>query len=194
MKNFKKIVLGAAVAAFSLASAQTVEKPSMKNMFKLGINAGYSLPDDTHGFALGADLSYQNLVTPGFGLGIATGYTHYFGSDNTVNGYTFNNNDHGLVPVAALLRYYPQNTGFYLGADLGYGFITGEDRVASNYTVNRPDGGFYLKPEVGYHNDDWNFALQYQKVFTGDEGNIGDQKFSMGALGLALSYNIPLGK
>ena len=31
---------------------------------------------------------------------------------------------------------------------------------------------FYLKPEIGYHNQDWNFAVQYTKVFTGDKGNL----------------------
>jgi hypothetical protein len=34
-------------------------------------------------------------------LGIATGYTHYFGKDN--NGYK--NNDVGVVPVAALSEF-----------------------------------------------------------------------------------------
>ena len=75
-----------------------------------------------------------------------------------------------------------------------FGFIVGDDAVASNAAVARPDGGFYIKPEIGYHNKDWNFALQYQKVFTGDEGEIGTQKYNAGSLGLGVSYNIPLGK
>ncbi|MTE25260.1 hypothetical protein GJQ66_13825, partial [Microbacterium sp. ZXX196] len=75
------------------------------------------------------------------------------------------NNDFGVVPVAALVRVYPQKTGFYGGADLGYGFIVGNDKVASNYTTAMPDGGFYLRPEIGYHNRDWNFFIQYTKVF-----------------------------
>jgi hypothetical protein len=117
-------------------------------------------------------------------LGIATGYSHFFGKDN--NG--INNNDFGVVPVAALIRVYPKQTGFYLGTDLGYGFIVGDKNVASNSTVERPDGGFYIKPEIGYHNRDWNFA------FTGSTGEIGSQKYSAGALGLGVGYNIPLGK
>ena len=162
----------------------------MTNMLKIGANAGVALPAENASAAAGVDVAYQNLATSGLGLGIATGYTHYFGKEN--NG--LNNNDFGVVPVAALIRVYPKQTGFYLGTDLGYGFITGDKQVASNSAVERPDGGFYIKPEIGYHNKDWNFALQYQKVFTGDKGEIGGQKYSAGALGAGVSYNIPLGK
>jgi len=104
------------------------------------------------------------------------------------------NNDFGVIPVAALVRYYPQKTGFYLGTDIGYGIITGNGKVASNSLVDRPDGGFYIKPEVGYHNRDWNFSVQYQKVFTGSNGQIGDQKFNAGNIGVGIGYNLPLGK
>lgn len=130
------------------------------------------------------------MVTPGFGLGIATGYTHYFAREN--NGLS--NNDFGVVPLAGLIRIYPKKTGLYFGTDLGYGFITGDAKVASNSAVARPDGGLYIKPEIGYHNNDWNIALQYQKVFTGTDGEIGNQKYNAGSLGLGVSYNIPLGK
>ena len=65
--------------------------------------------------------------------------------------------------------------------------------VAYN-NVDRPDGGFYIKPEIGYHNRDWNFFVQYNKTFTGDKGEIGDQKYNAGAIGVGFGYNIPLGK
>lgn len=193
MKTLKKIVLGLGVVTAGLVSAQEVaayDQPSMKNMFKIGVNVGMAVPAENASAAVGVDVAYQNLVTPGFGLGLATGYTNYFGKEN--NG--LDNNSFGVVPVAALIRVYPKETGFYIGTDLGYGFITGDDKVASNSTVSRPDGGFYIKPEIGYHNNDWNFALQYQKVFTGSEGEIGSQKYNAGSLGLGLSYNIPLGR
>ena len=200
MNKIKTTFLGLGIMTAGLVSAQQdVEKydnPYMKNMIKIGANAGVALPSENASAAVGLDVAYQNLVTPGFGLGIATGYTHYFGKDNTVSGVTLNNNDFGVVPVAALVRFYPKDTGFYTGIDLGYGFIVGDEKVASNTGVNtqRPDGGFYIKPEIGYHNNDWNFAIQYQKVFTGTEGQIADQKYNAGALGLGVSYNIPLGK
>ncbi len=188
MKVIKQALLAAGILTAGLASAQSA---SMRNMLKIGANAGVSVPTENASAAAGIDVAYQNLVTPGFGLGIATGYTHYFAKDNNGN----KNNDFGVVPVAALVRIYPKQSGFYLGADLGYGFITGDEKVAENHqSVDRPDGGFYLKPEIGYHNRDWNFAIQYQKVFTGDDGKIGDQKYNAGSLGVGVSYNIPLGK
>lgn len=200
MKTIKKTILGLGILATGIVSAQDTEAAkfdniSMRNMIKIGANVGLAVPSENASAAVGLDVAYQHLVTPGFGLGVATGYTHFFGKENTVNGVKYDNNDFGVVPVAALIRVYPKDTGFYFGGDLGYGFIVGDDKVASNVgSPNRPDGGFYIKPEIGYHNNDWNFALQYQKVFTGNEGEMSGQNYNAGALGVGVSYNIPLGK
>lgn len=193
MNSIKKSILALGLVTAGLVSAQSAD---MRNMIKIGGNVGLAVPAENASAAAGVDIAYQNLATPGFGIGLATGYTHFFGKENTVNGVTIDNNDFGVVPVAALIRVYPKQTGFYLGTDVGYGFITGDKNVSSStgVMVERPDGGLYIKPEIGYHNRDWNFALQYQKVFTGDKGEIGDQKYNAGALGLGVSYNIPLGK
>ncbi len=191
MNSLKKSVLAIGMMTAGLVSAQSAE---MNNMIKVGANVGFAIPAENASMNVGLDVAYQNLVTPGFGLGIATGYSHFFGRENTVNGVKINNNDFGVVPVAALIRIYPKQTGFYLGTDIGYGFIVGNDKVASNAVTDRPDGGFYIKPEVGYHNRNWNFAVQYQKTFTGTKGEIASQKYNAGALGLGVSYNIPLGK
>ena len=118
------------------------------------------------------------------------GYNHFFGKDND----GIENNDFGVVPVAGLIRVYPKQTGFYFGTDLGYAFITGDENVAANAPVARPDGGFYLKPELGWHNRHWNVALQYTKVFTGSKGDLPGQDFNAASLGLGVSYNIPLGE
>ncbi|MBF6610277.1 MAG: hypothetical protein ITF99_03925 [Chryseobacterium sp.] len=191
MKTIKKTVIGLSIISAGVLSAQSAD---MRNMIKVGANVGMAVPQENTSAAVGMDVAYQHLGVPGFGLGIATGYTHYFGRENTVNGITVNNNDFGVVPVAALIRVYPKQTGFYFGTDLGYGFIVGDNQVASNIgSPNRPDGGFYLKPEIGYHNKDWNFAVHYQKVFTGSTGEIGSQKYNAGSLGLGVAYNIPLG-
>lgn len=188
----KKSILALGLMSAGLMSAQSMD---MKNMIKIGANVGLAVPAENASANVGLDLSYQNLITPGFGLGIATGYSHFFGRENTVNNVNIDNNDFGVVPVAALIRIYPKQTGFYFGTDLGYGFIVGDDKVASNVaSPDRPDGGFYIKPEIGYHNRDWNVALQYQKTFTGDKGEIGTQKYNAGALGIGVGYNIPLGK
>lgn len=188
MKLMKKSILVLGLLTVGLMSAQSAD---MRNMLKVGINGGLAVPSENAGGNVGLDLSYQNLITPGFGLGVAAGYSHFFGRENGL----IDNNDFGVIPVAALIRIYPKQTGFYLGTDLGYGFIVGDDQVASNVaSVNRPDGGFYIKPEIGYHNKDWNFAVQYQKTFTANKGEIGSQQYNAGAIGVGVGYNIPLGK
>lgn len=186
----KKISIMLAFAAIGFATTAHAQSADMKNMLKVGISGGAAVPSENFSGAFGADVSYQYMVQPGFGLGLATGYTHYFAKENK----DYKNNAAGLVPVAAMLRVYPKQTGFYFGTDLGYGFITGEDKVASNVgSVARPTGGFYVKPEIGFHNKDWNFSIQYQKVFTGDEGKMLNQNYNMGSIGAGVSYNIPLG-
>jgi hypothetical protein len=183
----RNLTLGLGLLTASLTNAQDAD---MKNMLKFGGNAGIAVPSTNSSANLGVDLAYQHLVVPGFGLGIATGYNHFFGKEKD----GLQNNDFGVVPVAALLRVYPQETGFYFGTDVGYGFITGDKKVASNAAVERPDGGLYLKPEIGWHNRHWNVALQYNKLFTGDKGTIGSQKHNISSIGLGVSYNLPLGE
>lgn len=193
MKMIKQAALVAGIFAAGLVSAQSAD---MNNMLKVGVNGGVSTGGNTSA-NVGFDLSYQNIVTPGFGLGIATGYNQFFGKTKSFSAGDVKYNDFGVIPVAALLRYYPARTGFYGGADLGYGFIVGKNNVAkdgSPYNAEMPNGGFYLKPEIGYHNQNWNFFVHYTKVFTGDKGQIGDVKFNAGTIGAGVAYNIPLGK
>ena len=187
MKTIKRTILG--IILFS-AYTSNAQDTSYQNMIKVGLKGGASLPMENAAASVGVDLGYQHLVTPGFGVGIMTGYNQYFGREND----GIENNDFGVIPVAALLRFYPKQTGFYIGTDIGYGFITGNEDVASNSSVDRPDGGFYIKPEIGYHNRDWNFAIQYNKVFTGEEGQILAQDYNAGSLGIGVSYNLPLGQ
>jgi hypothetical protein len=193
MNKGKAILVGAAL----LFTTAAVHAQSMKNTIKIGALAGASVPSNNSAAAAGLDVAYQNLVTPHFGLGVATGYQHHFGKENDVNGTRLDNNSFGVVPVAALVRYYPKAEGIYIGTDLGYGVITGDEKVATNAAAVRPDGGFYLKPEVGYHNRNWNIFAHYSKVFTGDKGtiNVGNasQKYNTGIIGVGLAYNIGLG-
>ena len=195
MKTVKTIVVGMVM----LFSVSVMHGQSMKNMIKIGALAGASVPSGNSAAAVGLDLAYQNLITPHFGLGIATGYQHHFGNENEINGTTISNNSYGVVPVAALIRYYPRAEGIYIGTDVGYGAITGDKEVVTDgsYNAIRPNGGFYLKPEVGYHNRNWNVFAHYSRVFTGNEGEIAvgtaSQKYNTGVIGVGVAYNIALG-
>ena len=133
---------------------------------KVGIHAGIPMADskDVSSFALGVDAKYQFLDLKSFGLGLATGYTNYFAKENYDN--------HGVIPVAALLRYYPTRR-FFIGSDLGVGFVTGLDETKT---------GFYYRPEVGYHDNEWNIFLYYQGTHVND--------FNVGNLGIGANYNI----
>lgn len=75
----KKTILVLGVMTAGLVSAQSA---SMRNMIKVGGNVGVALPQENASMNVGLDVAYQNLVTPGFGLGIATGYSHFFGRNN----------------------------------------------------------------------------------------------------------------
>lgn len=185
--TLKKLILGLSLLSVGFVYAQHED---MTNMFKMGGNVGIALPSSNASMSAGVDFAYQHLITPGFGLGLTTGYKQYFGKEND----GLENNDFGVIPAAGMIRVYSKEAGFFFGSDIGYGFITGLEKVADNSDVERPDGGLYIKPEIGWHNWHWNISLQYTKLFTGSKGEIGSQKYDTGSLGLGITYNFPLGK
>lgn len=163
------------MGAFSLlvlsqAFAQnTTEAVTNKNSWlKAGISASAPVGSTSNysSFALGADLSGQVMATPNLGLGVASGYTHYFGKNGV--------QDFGVIPLGALIRYYPAAQGVFVGSDVGYSFLT---NAGSN-------GGFYIKPQLGYHNYDWNFYAFYNQVFVSSPGS------DVQNLGVTATYNI----
>lgn len=166
------------LVGMTLANAQVGEGT---NWLKVGVHAGIPVGDanDTSTFALGADVKYQFLNLNSFGIGVATGYTHYFGEDLEFQiGDTpviIEPGDTGVIPVAALFRYYPTHN-FFVGTDLGYAFVTGD--VADAVDTS---GGFYYRPEVGYHNDNWNIFAYYAGV-SGD--------YAPANAGIGINYNI----
>ncbi len=166
----KVILLVLAITSFSIANAQVGEGT---NWLKIGVHGGVPVGDvsDVSNFALGFDLKYQFLNAESFAVGISTGYTNYFGETEGLIEYS----DFGIIPLAGLFRYYPTEN-FFLGADLGYGFLTEGDET----------GGFYYRPEVGYHNDSWNIFAYYQGLSV--------DNFSPASVGVGVNYNIIQGK
>ncbi|MDG4945664.1 hypothetical protein NMK71_04490 [Weeksellaceae bacterium KMM 9713] len=169
----KLSVLFMLLIGFAFTNAQS----EGSNWLKVGIHAGIPVGDagDFSSFALGVDAKYQFLDLESFGIGVATGYTNYFGKEMDIAGYKVDMDDFGVVPVAALFRYYPTQN-FFVGADLGYGFLVGD---------NVDGGGFYYRPEVGYHNNDWNIFAYYAGV--SDNGSIANA-------GVGVNYNLIKGK
>lgn len=166
----KIILLVIAITSFSVANAQVGEGT---NWLKLGIHGGAPVGDasDVSSFVLGVDLKYQFLNAESFAIGASTGYTHYFGKEEGIIEFS----DSGLIPVAGLFRLYPTKN-FFLGTDLGYAF----------FTEGSETGGFYYRPEIGYHNDEWNIFGYYQGVSS--------DGISPSSVGVGINYNIIQGK
>jgi hypothetical protein len=161
----KLMTLVVAMSAITYGFAQ-LDATSKNSWLKLGLEASVPVGDisDASSFAGGIVLDAQWMATPHFGVGVSSGYTNFFGKDEV--------KDFGVIPLGALLRYYPKAEGFFAGADLGYGFLT---------NVDGKTGGFYFKPQLGYHNYSWNFYGFYNQVVLGDNyGNV--QNAGVGAI------------
>lgn len=163
----KKFILSILVLSTSFLMAQNSEITTKNSWIKLGATAGIPVGDihDASNFTAGLEVRGQYLVKPYLGLGIATGYNHYFGKDEV--------DDFGTIPLAATVRVYPSRKGVFLGMDAGYSFVTNVDDI---------DGGLYINPQLGYHNYDWNIYAHFQKTF-----NDGP---SIQNVGIGATYNI----
>ena len=169
----RKIILFSAVTilfATVQVNAQSTPITSNNSWLKLGANIGVPVGNVSHysSFTAGLELKGQVLETDYLGIGLTTGYNHYFGK-NGFDGF-------GTIPLGAFLRVYPQSKGLFIGTDLGYSFITGADGAK---------GGFYVKPQLGYHNYDWNVFGYYNSILRSD-----DNGGSISSVGIGATYNI----
>src|SRR5882672_4867171 len=169
----KKVLIFSALAilfAAVQANAQSTTITPRNSWLKLGANVGIPVGNVSNysGFTAGLELKGQVLETNYLGLGLTAGYDHYFGK----KGFS----DFGMVPLGAFIRLYPQSSGFFFGTDLGYSVLTG---------IDGGKGGFYLKPQLGYHNYDWNVFAYYNDVFRSD-----DKGGSIASVGIGATYNI----
>lgn len=155
-----------------LSQSPDLSKVSTENTwFKVGINAGVPLPPTTSSFVLGLDASVQFLETKAAGIGIKSGYSHYFTNDKNLS-------DIGEIPLAIMYRFYPTSTGFFTGLDIGYSFILDSPNTK---------GGFMGRPHAGYHGNHWNIYAYYNLVLIqeADQDNIQ-------SIGIAFTRNIRL--
>ena len=172
----KKLFLTGALALFGLMSAQKTDSG-----FRLGVNVGLPVGDfnQTHSFTAGADVAYLYPLAENFRLGVATGYSHYFGKKTKLDLIlvTLKNEvpDVGIIPVAATAEYTFGGSNVFLGADLGYAFFTKKDFKNEN-------GSFYYQPKLGYSFDKKHDLYFSYKGFT--RNNI-----SAGSINLGYAYN-----
>jgi len=125
----KKLFLTGALALFGLMSAQKTDSG-----IRLGVNAGIPVGDfgKLTTFTAGVDLAYLYPLAENFRLGVATGYSHYFGKKTTYDLWIFGQKvdkvpDVGIIPVAATAEYTFGGSNVFLGVDLGYAFFTKKD-------------------------------------------------------------------
>ena len=173
----KKLFLTGALALFGLMNAQKTEPG-----FRFGVNAGLPVGDfgKAYSFTAGADLAYLYPLAENFRLGVATGYSHYFGKKTKTDLIlvTLKNEvpDVGIIPVAATAEFIFGNSNVFLGADLGYAFFTKtEERGADS-------GSFYYQPKLGYSFDKRHDLYFSYKGFTRNNANAG-------SINLGYAYN-----
>ncbi|WP_333693753.1 hypothetical protein [Flavobacterium sp.] len=164
----KKVILVFSFLIATISNGQELDITPQNSWFKAGINAGIPIGDaaDFSSFTIGLDLRGQYLVNPHFGIGIASGYTHFLGKDGA--------DDFGIIPVGGFARYYFKQEGLFIGSDLGYAFLT---------NVDQNSGGFYVNPQIGYHNKKWNIYGYYQHTFAENSTDIQ-------TIGIGATYNI----
>ena len=172
----KKLFLTGALALFGLMSAQKTESG-----FRLGVNAGIPVGDfgKFTTFTAGVDLAYLYPLAENFRLGVATGYSHYFGKKTKTDLIlvTLKNEvpDVGIIPVAATAEFTLGDSNVFLGADLGYAFFTKKDFKNEN-------GSFYYQPKLGYSFDKRHDLYFSYKGFTRNNANAG-------SINLGYAYN-----
>jgi hypothetical protein len=178
----KKILIFSAAAilfAAVRANAQATEITPRNSWLKLGANVGVPVGNahNYSGFMAGLELKGQILETDFLGVGLTTGYDHYFGKNiYTSQDVRYKYSDFGAIPLGAFIRVYPESKGLFVGTDLGYSFVTGMDNAS---------GGVYVKPQVGYHNYNWNVFAYYNDIIRSNDngGNIAN-------VGIGTTYNI----
>lgn len=172
----KKLFLTGALALFGLMNAQKTEPG-----FRLGVNAGIPVGDfgKLTTFTAGVDLAYLYPLAENFRLGVATGYSHYFGKKTKTDLIlvTLKNEvpDVGIIPVAATAEFTLGDSNVFLGADLGYAFFTKKDFKNEN-------GSFYYQPKLGYSFDKRHDLYFSYKGFTRNNANAG-------SINLGYAYN-----
>ncbi|UHO40020.1 hypothetical protein H5J24_08405 [Chryseobacterium capnotolerans] len=163
----KKLLL---VGAFALLGGAAQAQEGLK----LGGHIGVPVSDASNvsSFTLGVDGAYMWNIAKGFDLGVATGYSHFFGKDHF--------DDFGFIPVAVAGKYKFKGAPIFVGLDLGYGIST----------KSGIDGGFYAQPKFGYQMSKGELYIGYQSVSNSEKVGWGRYSWTAGAVNLGYNFFI----
>jgi hypothetical protein len=121
--------------------------------FGAGLRAAMPIGDfaDSHSFGIGGEVQGEYGFSDNFSAIITSGYTSFFGKEQTFLGVTVKNDAVGLIPIIAGVRVYP-SSNIFIGAQAGIGILTGggDSETAFNY-----------QPQVGYSSEHFQIALNY---------------------------------
>ncbi|MDC8104210.1 MULTISPECIES: hypothetical protein [Chryseobacterium] len=161
----KKLLL---VGAFALLGSAV----NAQEGFKLGGHIGIPVADasDVSSFTLGVDASYMWNITKGLDLGVASGYSHFFGKDNF--------DDFGFIPVAVSGKYKFSGAPVFVGLDLGYA-ISVKDGM---------DGGFYAQPKFGYQMSKGELYIGYQSISNRRDFGRYRSSWTIGAVNIGYNF------
>ncbi|TGN27926.1 hypothetical protein [Empedobacter tilapiae] len=169
----KKKILSTSLFILGLISVNAQEK----GHFKAGTHVGIPIVNIDFGYSvnLGLDVAYVWRLNKTVELGATTGFSNYFGKEETVSfmGYseTFEFKDVQIIPLAATAKF-NLTSKFFLGADLGYAFILNE---------NSDTGAFYFQPKVGLDIKQSELYLAYKGMAKDGTG--------IGSINLGYAYN-----
>ncbi len=152
------MLVGAGSFAQDITGSPSQEVNEFKQVFRLGfgVNAGLPVNDewggqDLYSFALGGDVRLQYDFTKRGSITLTTGYQHFFGESNTVNGIKVDVDDLGFIPVKAGFKYFVWEDRFYILGEAGIGFAVTYDETS-----------FLWSPGFGYANDKIDISLRYE--------------------------------
>jgi hypothetical protein len=170
MKRTALALLALSMVVLAEAQSSTTEITKRNSWLKLGANLGVPVGNASNYSALaaGVELKGQLMETRNLGIGLTTGYNHYFPKSGS-KGF-------GTLPLGAFVRVYPESKGFFAGVDGGYSFVT---------EVANATGGVYVRPQLGYHNFDWNIFGFYNNIFRSDLNGR-----DIGTVGIGATYNL----
>jgi len=157
---------------FVIALLFTVSAANAQSL-RVGVLGGVAVGDagDVATANLGVDGSlYFINIKDKVDIGVSTGYTRFFGKDETVGGFTVEYDDFAYIPITASGRGLFGEHIVYI-ADVGY--AVGLDDV---------DGGLLYQAKIGYTNSMLDAFFFYRGISSND--------LDISTVGLGVSFKV----